>query len=64
MGEGAYVAGKWENCGEKGRLKEVALAGVCNEPCRYDVGARAVVMRGGCTAMRLVGDICGGGIAG
>ena len=62
-GEGAYVEGEWAVKGEKGTLKDVAVAGVCNEPCRYDVacgGARAVVMSEGCTAnARRRGDICG-----
>jgi hypothetical protein len=60
-GEGAYVEGVGD--GENGRLKDEAVAGVDDEPCKYDGpcwwgGARVVLRRGGCTAKRL-GDICG-----
>jgi len=59
-GEAAYVEGDGVY-GEKGRFEEMALAGVW-WPCRYDApcgGASEVVRRGGCTAMRLRGDVCG-----
>lgn len=59
----AYVAGELATKGENGRLKDEAVAGVCNEPCRNGAGwggARAVVRSGGCTAMRLRrGGVCG-----
>lgn len=61
-GDGAY-AGELAAKGEKGTLREVAVAGVGSEPCRYEAGcggARAVVRSGGCTAKaRRRGDICG-----
>jgi hypothetical protein len=34
MGEGAYVEGAGD--GEKGRLRDEAVAGVGSEPCRYE----------------------------
>ena len=60
-GEGAYVEGV--SNGEKGRLRDEAVAGVCCEPCKYACpvgggGASVVFKRGGWTAKRL-GDICG-----
>jgi len=60
-GEGAYAAGEEGTYGEYGTpiFGGDALAGVCNCPCGVWCGARAVLRRGGCTARRLRGDICG-----
>lgn len=59
-GEGAYADGDEAAKGEYGRFRCEALAGVCDWCVPCCGGARATVLsRGGCTARRRKGDICG-----
>ena len=62
-GEAAYVEGDGATKGEKGRLKEVALWGVCIWPCEKVVLCGTVSL-GGCTARRRSAEGGGGGIGG